>query len=273
MMSLNTAFKKVYGEGLAPYGFKKIKGSRPYFVRMVGDEILQVISYLTRPSVSRVYKEFSTCGGIATVYRPNIDLSLTAIRNSNWLYHNLDFYNKKDIMNEKPNMFDKWYTFSYKPNDEKSLLDAVEYSLEVTKQVMLNVFDEVKDIRTCVEYLRTYSPQELMLFVDETFGQDECNEGLLNFMVYDIDEYEKTRREGHEETNEYMMLKLNDEEKQAVMDWFEENRKEREKRMLEQIETFKQVVNDPAQYARVMEELARRKKVNTEILKSYGIEL
>jgi hypothetical protein len=43
-MSLNAAFKKVFGDALAPLGFVKLKGRHPYLVRMVGDEILHVIT-------------------------------------------------------------------------------------------------------------------------------------------------------------------------------------------------------------------------------------
>ena len=53
MMGLNTAFKKVYGELLEPYGFKKLKGRNPYFVRMVGDEIVHVITCTSRPRIMR----------------------------------------------------------------------------------------------------------------------------------------------------------------------------------------------------------------------------
>lgn len=44
-MSLNAAFLKVFGEALEPLGYKKIKSKYPYFVRVVTDEIIHVISY------------------------------------------------------------------------------------------------------------------------------------------------------------------------------------------------------------------------------------
>jgi len=71
-MTFDTAFKHLYAKELAPYGFQKIKGRRPYFVRMVGDEIAHVISYRNSWSM-RPYKNFIVLWGIATVYRRRIN--------------------------------------------------------------------------------------------------------------------------------------------------------------------------------------------------------
>ena len=40
-MTLNTAFKQVFGEGLKEYGFVKVKDRQPYLARvMPGNEIV-----------------------------------------------------------------------------------------------------------------------------------------------------------------------------------------------------------------------------------------
>ena len=57
MKTLGTAFKQVYGEALKEYGFKKIKGKYPYYVRLIGDEIVHVITYAARPKTREGYKE------------------------------------------------------------------------------------------------------------------------------------------------------------------------------------------------------------------------
>lgn len=44
MATLNTVFKKVFGEGLKEYGFVKVKGRQPYLVRVIGGEIIHVIT-------------------------------------------------------------------------------------------------------------------------------------------------------------------------------------------------------------------------------------
>lgn len=43
--TLNSAFNKVFGEGLEPFGFKrlkKVKNKFPYFVRVINNGILHI---------------------------------------------------------------------------------------------------------------------------------------------------------------------------------------------------------------------------------------
>ena len=91
MTSINTIFKRVYGEALAPYGFVKIKGRQPYFVRMIGDEILQVITYMNEWCSKQFYKAFDIYCGVATVYRQRLNLERSPLENSNWFKTNSGF--------------------------------------------------------------------------------------------------------------------------------------------------------------------------------------
>ena len=62
-MTFNTAFKHLYEKKLKPYGFQKVKGKRPYFIRMIGDEIFHMITYRNCWS-DRPYKEFEVRWGV-----------------------------------------------------------------------------------------------------------------------------------------------------------------------------------------------------------------
>jgi hypothetical protein len=53
-MTFDTAFKRVYAEELASYGFKKIKGKRPYFVRMIGDELQRSVQVVKKETLPRL---------------------------------------------------------------------------------------------------------------------------------------------------------------------------------------------------------------------------
>lgn len=68
MTGVATVFKRVYGEALAPYGFFKIKGRQPYFGRLIGDEIIHIITFKNEYSFNQYYKAFDILGGITTVY-------------------------------------------------------------------------------------------------------------------------------------------------------------------------------------------------------------
>ena len=94
MKSLATAFKEVYGEALKEYGFKKVKSKYPYYARMVGDEIVQVITFATRPKQRDGFKEYIVLGGVATVYRAKINFDIPVTQNFAWLSSELEFYKK-----------------------------------------------------------------------------------------------------------------------------------------------------------------------------------
>ncbi len=275
MMSLNTAFVKIYGELLAPYGYKKIKGRRPYFVRVVGDEIVHIISYEVRPTRTSGYKEYMIDGGIATVYRYQIDLDNAPRDNSQWLRDNLSLYRKSDPFGEKPDRFDELYTFSYKADDEEAMLSSVRHSFKITEEIMLPIFNQVMDLKTCMNYFNMYSPSLLFLYNEEDFQgkYNKYNEGLLNLKVYSIDGYIKNKenqRKRYKERTEHL---ISIGKTGLTMDALKEILMEKEKGAMEQIETFKKYMNDPEINKRVMQELERRKKSNIEILRAYGLEI
>ena len=59
MKTIKKEFVKQYTEFLKPYGFKKIKGNQPYFVRVINNEIIHVISYYnvkTNPSEDKAFR-------------------------------------------------------------------------------------------------------------------------------------------------------------------------------------------------------------------------
>ena len=92
-LTLNAAFKQVFGEALEPLGFQIVKGKYPYFVRVVNWEILHVITYTTESSGVGGKKAFQIYGGVATVYRDNLDLLVSSNENKELLEtNNLLYY-------------------------------------------------------------------------------------------------------------------------------------------------------------------------------------
>ena len=205
MKSLATAFKEVYGEALKEYGFKKIKGKYPYYVRVIGDEIVHVITFAPQSKRINGYKEYDVYAGIATVYRHCINLDLPVLQNSNWMNSLLEFYkNNNPYMDatEWNKAFKKWYTFSYEENNEISLIDSLKYSLEVTKEVILPALDEVNNLNKCVSFLEKHDSTMLRLYDDEIFGLKYCsgeyNEGLLNVLLFNVEQSVRVPRRERE---------------------------------------------------------------------------
>ena len=66
-LTLKAAFIKVFGEALGSLGYKKVNGSNPYLVRVIGNEIIHVITFVTNSTVSGL-KSFEICGDVRSIY-------------------------------------------------------------------------------------------------------------------------------------------------------------------------------------------------------------
>jgi hypothetical protein len=249
-LSLNAAFIQVFGEALEPLGFVKIKSKYPYFVRVVeGGEIIHVITFRNERAGAPNYKAFDILGGVATVYRQKIDLTINPMDNLGWLSNVSNFYSKPNTN------FDREFwriirKFPYRADDDELLIDTLKYSLELTEKFMLPIFDKATNLNDCIEYFRKFGPS-MNLYNDGNFGNSNpnhyCYEGLL---------YIKTNnQELKKKWGKILEEKTIDEAK------------------IKQVSSLYEFFNDPELHAQTLDELERRKKVNTEILRSYGLEI
>ena len=219
-LTINSAFKKIMGEALEPYGFKVIKGRQPYIVRVINNEILHVISFYSKDPDYPFDKAITIVCGIATVYRKRISLDLTPKQNRIWLkcYNNLGipFIEKSGM--EKKRLPSK---SCYNSNDPESMIATLKTGAENLIKYVLPVFDEVKDIdsaldfaedfgqpcysRMCTEICNTYSDEDESFlnflsekvlskqyrFLDNYFNDHDFHEWVLN-------EIEKRKKENTE---------------------------------------------------------------------------
>lgn len=261
-LTLNAAFKQVFGEALEPLGFKLIKSKFPYYVRVVpGGEIIHVITLLNERTNERGKKCFKIFGGIATVYRDEIDLTKNpGAENINWMRSNSRIAIATDTK----------YDFAYKggfreflfeADDESEMLYELNHSLDVTRKVMLPVISKAVDIDSSIEcFFRMGMP----------LGFEEGFEGLLFLKTGNYVELFKN-----------YFKKFDDEYKQKMEQGidgytFEEYKKElqRSEEVLQrEISPIENVLNDPKLSAKYFAELERRKKENTEKLRGYGLEI
>ena len=275
MATLNTVFKQVFEEGLKEDGFAKIKGRQPYLVRVIGDEMIQVIA--CRPeSASRPheYKEFDILAGVATVYRPEIDLSCCPRRNLKWIKPIRYYYSKfHSIDCRKKEIWKSLCTFEYRINDEDSLRHELERALEETKKYVIPVFHGIENLDDCIDFMRTLGSSDLRIPEydpeKDAFVPTNCpeSEGLLYI-----------RTNNHDDLKEKLAGILAEEIKRIEMGVInyktcEEVRVNMEKLRLNIIERRDRIYNDPIAYTRAMQELERRKAVNTEVLRGYGIDI
>ncbi|MDR0818280.1 MAG: hypothetical protein LBN43_01750, partial [Oscillospiraceae bacterium] len=67
MAAIDPVINKIYTEALEPLGYIKLRISTPYFGRLIGNEILQVIRFERYSAEPPGFKEFHIYGGVATV--------------------------------------------------------------------------------------------------------------------------------------------------------------------------------------------------------------
>ena len=238
-MTFNTAFKHLYEKELKPYGFQKAKGKRPYFIRMIGDEIFHMITYRNCWS-ERPYKEFEVRWGVGTVYREKIDLDCLPDETVSWtksVWHPFVYRDLSLIQPGEP--------YEIGRNDV-NMETELEHSINVVKQNILPKLEKVETLETCYQYLDTF------LFDEENFDGDfrEYNEGLVNFKMFDM----KTFEEAWSKKVEY----ADDKEWVAA-------------RMENQVSIFRKYMQKEENYRLVVETLKRRKQENHERLRKHGI--
>jgi hypothetical protein len=268
MATLNAIFKQVYGEGLSPHGFVKIKGRQPYFVRVVeGGEIIHVITYVIEPS-GAAFKEYLVMGGVATVYRPLIDLTINPNRNSNWLRSNLSIHSKLNPFDDDSDLSDRIYRFHY-GKDEESMLNEVKFSLEITKKIMLPLLDKMTDFEKCIEYNEIIG-MNINVYDDENFGTDYYsnfyNEGLLLIKTDNHDDFIKKKQKDIDIIEYNKKMGRGPIPSERIFELLEEGR-------IERIRKRDNVYNNPELYKKALSELEKRKAANTATLRSYGLEL
>ncbi len=269
MTGIGTAFKKIYGDALAPIGFVKIKGRQPYFVRLIGDEILHIITYINDFTIKDRHKAFNILGGVVTVYSTDLDLENSPKINAHLLHDNRNMYDYRHRYDIDWEYRNKIGYFEYEVGNEESLFCAVKRSLDVTKEIMLPEFDQVVDLKSCLDYYRIFATQKFAIFSKD--NRISGNEGLFGFKVYSIEEYRNVKIELHEENIRYLRYLMENNRWKITEEEYEKERIRGRKSTLEQIALFEKVMNDPELYAGVIRELERRKLENMEKLKKYGL--
>ena len=268
-MSLNTAFKKVYGEALEPYGFKKVKGKFPYFARVIGEEIVHIITCVNcTMMVPGKYKAFNIECGVETVYVTKINFDMRPGHND-WMKGNITIY-RETHPGAPQKKLDELYEYVYDSTDENSLIEALKKSFQHVEKIMLPHLNEVRDYKACIEHYNNYSVQ---MFIHEDFQNRDKhadhNDGLLNFKVFTAEEYsnrERNRFNGADERDlQYVQ------EGRMSMEEFESEKADRDRRLKAKIELFGKYANDEQNHQILMEELESRRRENTERLREYGL--
>lgn len=232
--SLQSAFVKYYKEKLEPFGFQKVKGRQPYFVRVVNDEILHIFTFMGTASTQQGYKAFHLLCGVATVYRKEINFSVTPGHNSDWLVCLGDFY--KRIETEYPVI--KFPSMIFYYNDEN--LDAVLDETYNGAKIIISELDKVINMDEALKYFFKYDTGDVSFL--SLLEDDLCDEESLYYAKKDFD-YTKIEKIFEDKRLDLKNSGRSDEEKrerhEGILAW-EERVKARRNKFLSNDEDYEQ---------------------------------
>ncbi|MFR3951615.1 MAG: hypothetical protein ACLTY2_06105 [Coprococcus eutactus] len=257
MKKIDVPLKNALKEFLEPYGFKKVRGRYPYFVKVINDEIIEVITFRNLIGMG-----YLTIGGLATVYGREIDFSMSPRYNGDWIdlydggvYECLKAENGGQLDIPEPH-----YPLIELDIAEEDFQQAIELAVNTVRDVLVPAFARVTDLSNCVSFYRQFSGLKLILSPEIKDNE----EGLLNFLVYEnVEEYQKDTLRLYGLKNTDLLNEMNSYTQ-------EDNRKDkidRIRRAKEQIRLFTEQRNSPE----VLAEIEYRKNLNIKRLKEQKV--
>ena len=157
-ISLNAAFKQVFGEALEPLGFKLIKSKYPYFVRVASNEIVHYVMIANERADGRgyngvIYKCFNVFCGVSTVYNSKIDFDTDPRKLFFWGLDSVhEIYTKSHWYDLDMKYRSSIMEFYYNPTSTADMLRALTRALKVTEDIALPVINPAVTLEKCMDY-------------------------------------------------------------------------------------------------------------------------
>ena len=272
--SLKTVVNQVFGEALEPLGFVTLKEKHPYFVRLIGDEVLHVIACAHDSHDTSKEKRFIVYAGVATLYRQSIYFKKSPRDINDWLSEIRSLYGRLNLTNWGDEFFKSIRNFSY---EDEIIVAEAKRALEITERIILPILNEVVSLDSCIEFFYKYKCRLLDIWCDEKYGYfspyRDHNEGLLLIKTKNRDDGIKRMNEmlaGSSRPMKEGKIKLSQE---FIKKQYERTCENYNKWRIEQIALRDNILDTPELYAEILTGLERRKATNIETLRSYGLNI
>lgn len=257
--SLKTEFVNYYKQKLEPYGFKKVKGKQPYFVRVIDDEILHIFTFEPRPSLENSYKNFWLMCGVATIYRKEINFSVAPSQNSDWLVPLVSICEKKETDYPDRRQLRDFKDFYYNEDIINEILEGTENGAEI----IISELDKVKNMDDALRYFLKYNFSNVTFqrWQDKSFFDEES----LYYARKKFD-YKKMEKIFEEKRLDLKNSSLSEEEKKesykGLLAWEERLKNARDK-----------LLSSGHDYEEGMRLLKEHYDTNADKLQEYGLEI
>ncbi len=262
-LTLNAAFKQVFGDILESLGYKKLNIRYPMYAKLINNEIVKVIGMEDIKSDSH----FSINVGVTTVYRREIELHKGFKLNMNWLM-GLDEFDR--YLNNSPVYNRALGWFNYDKNNQTSIIESMKNAFEKTKEIVFPVFEKIHDLNDVIDYFCIFNTSFIEFGTPEEWLSDNyVTEGLLCIKIGDSYTIAKKRTEiGKKLFEHYLEIGVEGFSKERCEVIFNNL----DKSFIKWKRAIDDVINNPQEFEIAMSELKRRKEVNLDILKSYNID-
>ena len=274
-LTLNSAFKEVFGPELEKQGFKLIKGLQSFYARIINDEIVQFICCDKCNSGLNETKGFCILYDIATVYRKTLDIKHFKDYFLNGFNSLFQTYKEAYPFDYSKEISNKLQCTEYFSSDNESLISGLKFNLEWTKKVLFPIYDRIVDIQSVISHYETRGRRIEITTENNLNNTDRLNYFCWNEdMLFTISDYKGdftefiTSKEEFERKND--IIRANggrihpkntyDNYYNVALECAEERRKKRDN-----------IINNSELHRKVLLECDMRKKQNIDILKSYGL--
>lgn len=151
-ITLKAAFIKVFGEALKPLGYKKVKGTKPYFVRVIDNEIIHIITVIKENGALRGEVKFDILGDVYSVYSRCFDLN-KKLEDGYLLLSNFRVYSYK--LHEKDYDSDiqrKLSHFKCK-DDNASIINEMKNAFDTCEKWLFSFINSINSIDAYFRFL------------------------------------------------------------------------------------------------------------------------
>ena len=261
-LTLNAAFKQVFGDILESLGYKKLNIRYPMYAKLINNEIVKVIGMEDIKSDSH----FSINVGVTTVYRREIELHKGFKLNMNWLM-GLDAFDR--YLNNSPVYNRALGWFNYDKNNHSSIIESMKNAFEKTKEIVFPVFSKINDLNDVIDYFCIFYTS----FIDfgtpkEWLSDNYVTEGLLCVKL--DNPYEAVTKRTEKTKNKIKKYSIQQKEI-FTEEKCKEILKDLDNLRIKWANSIKNILDNSEIHQIAMIELERRKEKNLEILKSYNI--
>lgn len=266
MAQFNTVIKNELADQLHDAGFVLLtKTKHPYYVRLINNEFLHVISYRQLCARRIGEKTIEYLGGIVSLYRQSFEYPQFPPHPDDMLMPMLSFYREShpDIDIHDP-IINEIYHLQCCAEAEEDMRTDIHTVITMIKKHMIPFLDQIQTLENCVEYFRVFQPFWIKLDTWENFidvNRYQISEGLL--LILTDDRSDGIERMENEITKEIPFIRSQDD--------ITKLREKTEKRRIEQNKFRDDILDTPALRRTALEEAQRRKIQNMEWLKQHGL--